>query len=328
MITKKRATATIASTVAAAALTWFVMCSDNGTEPVSVNSGHIQKTATVVHHWKFNAVDDLQHRIGEPLSDRWIAWFNDPPAHMCYGPYTTSITPGSKVVNYQLFFMVQDPPFHYPDDKAVSIDIYDATNGLVVDGRRIYFREGVENYGDDYRTFTLNYDQIDGHEMEFRTYFHGTGQVSQKNVTVYDESRRFDAVKDLHHKIGRVDGKGWSASVHLDDPAHMCFGPYATDIAPGLNFVHFLLRIDDLTGRNDKVVTIDVYDATEGRILDRKGIYRQSFNTTTSYQQFTLLYNQIEGNWIEYRTFWHDKADINQTAVTVEWHCNPDTGCE
>lgn len=128
----------------------------------------------------------------------------------------------------------------------------------------------------------------------------------------------FNVKDDLYHLTGSADGEAWSAGVSSDDAGFLCYGPYTTLIYPGPMDSCFAMMIDDNTSANDIVVTVDVFDSTTSTVLASLDIRRQEFGSTTEYSYFHL--NFIVPGWnhsLEFRTYWHDIADIKQLSVTV-----------
>lgn len=120
----------------------------------------------------------------------------------------------------------------------------------------------------------------------------------------------------MSHAIGRADGSGWSANTNDDSEHHMCYGPYTTAIS-GPNRAAFRLMIDNNTSDDGKVVYLDVFDATAGKTLSGRYIYRMDFLATFTYQDFYLDFVSTSGHSLEFRTMWFDIAYINEDKVTV-----------
>lgn len=127
----------------------------------------------------------------------------------------------------------------------------------------------------------------------------------------------YDAIGNLYHVVGRQDGDGWSASPAMDNAGFLCYGPYDSTIPAGSTSAAFTLMIDNNTGDNDVVVNIEVYDFTLDEILVSQSIRRQDFDGPLQYQDFTLNYENTADHTMEFRTYWHDQAYINEKCVIV-----------
>jgi predicted GH43/DUF377 family glycosyl hydrolase len=128
---------------------------------------------------------------------------------------------------------------------------------------------------------------------------------------------QYNAINDMSHIVGSIDGDGWSADPTDDETGFLCFGPHVTDIARGNNTVFFEMMVGNNYSDNDYVVNIEVYDATVDQIIANRQIRRTEFQNSQSYQKFPLEYTQIQGHLMEFRTWWYDTAYIKQRAVGV-----------
>ncbi len=127
----------------------------------------------------------------------------------------------------------------------------------------------------------------------------------------------YEAETDLSHCVGYADGEGWAAATTTDVEGHMCYGPYTTDIPAGTHTASFRLMIDVNDTDNLVVATIDVYDASADEILALRDIRRSEFVSTFAYQDFELTFDNVAAHSLEFRTYWHDVAYINQDHVLV-----------
>jgi hypothetical protein len=120
-----------------------------------------------------------------------------------------------------------------------------------------------------------------------------------------------------HHQVGRMDANAWS--VRADDPPKRClqYGPYWTDMPAGKRRAEFRLMIDNNSAGNNRIVTLDVYDAAAGRMLAVLDVTRQMFTAPMKYQDFPLEFTAESGQKLEFRTFWHGGAYIRQESTTI-----------
>ncbi len=147
--------------------------------------------------------------------------------------------------------------------------------------------------------------------------FYDVGDLFEVVAHLNGEWTIFESESDFSHGIGRADEDGWSASTTEDAEGHLSFGPYTTELSPGLHVAYYRLMIDDNDADDLAVVDIDVYDATAGQVLAHKPVTRRQFDATYEYQDFVLSFDVPAGHEIEFRTYWHDVAYIRQDHVAV-----------
>jgi len=134
-----------------------------------------------------------------------------------------------------------------------------------------------------------------------------------KATTVYV----FQSETHSHHHIGRAEGDGWSVRVGDAPGRAMNFGPYTTAVNPGRRTATFRLMIDNRSADNNRILTIEVYDANSGRVIASSNVTRREFNTPLTYQNFTLTFTAQSGQRLEFRTFWHGGAYVRQDYASV-----------
>ncbi|NUN12158.1 MAG: hypothetical protein HUU55_00825 [Myxococcales bacterium] len=133
----------------------------------------------------------------------------------------------------------------------------------------------------------------------------------------------YDAKKDLAHVIGKAGVNGWEASTATDPPGHMSYGPYTLMIPSGPNTASFVLQIDNNSADTKKVVTLDVFDATDQQILASRDVFRNEFSGVFSDQIFNLNFNPQANHSLEFRVYWHDIAWILHKTVAVSQGQSP-----
>jgi hypothetical protein len=136
----------------------------------------------------------------------------------------------------------------------------------------------------------------------------------------------FEAEDVLGHSVGRVDGDGLSAATGLDAKGHMAFGPYATDWGNGSMQAVFMLMVDNNTAANDVVASVEINDATSGKVIASRDIRRHEFRATRTYQRFTLNADLegSAGHRMETRVFWHDVSFVKLDKVFVNLASAPE----
>lgn len=126
------------------------------------------------------------------------------------------------------------------------------------------------------------------------------------------------------HQIGRHERgsnpneAGWSVRVGDTANRYMAYGPYTQAVASGSRAATFRLQLDNVTADNNRILTIDVYDATTGKVLAKREIKRKDFSKALTYQDFNLNFNAVSGNKLEFRTFWHGGSYAKLNKVTVK----------
>lgn len=131
--------------------------------------------------------------------------------------------------------------------------------------------------------------------------------------------RIYEAESDLSHRRGRRSGVGWWVNVREHSEGYMAYGPYATDWGEGSGRADFVLMIDNHVIDNDVVLTLDVYDADDDRVLARRTVRRQAFDNASEYQTFSLDFN-LSGraeHQMETRVYWYDNSSVWLDKVLV-----------
>ncbi|UCD30333.1 MAG: cellulase family glycosylhydrolase [Planctomycetota bacterium] len=130
-------------------------------------------------------------------------------------------------------------------------------------------------------------------------------QIGSTDVKI----RRYQAEyeEQLTHDIGRKEGFVWSATVSLDGAGYLTRGPGIDTVSAGNHKVAWCLMIDDNTGNNDHVLTIDVYSS--GTLASQQ-VYRHDFTASNTWQLFVLNFTSTGQQDLELRTYWLDQAYI------------------
>jgi hypothetical protein len=110
---------------------------------------------------------------------------------------------------------------------------------------------------------------------------------------------------ETFHKVGKLDGDGWSASIAQDNAGYLAHGPYAINIPSGKIAVTYRMMSDSITS-SQKVVTIDVYDANSQKVLGTRDILCKEFYKSRAYQDFTISVDNPANSRLEFRVYWYD----------------------
>ncbi|MCP4350867.1 MAG: DUF4382 domain-containing protein [Desulfobacterales bacterium] len=133
--------------------------------------------------WIFPAID-LHHNIGRTdnacgSNEGWSAnTSDDSKGYMTYGPYINSIPEGE----YRVYFKLMVDNNSADNLVVATIEIYDFTADIILKKKEIRREEFNAPFKE--QTFSLSYDHKYGHKYEFRTLFHKTSYVCQKNVVL------------------------------------------------------------------------------------------------------------------------------------------------
>ncbi|UJS22401.1 MAG: VCBS repeat-containing protein [Candidatus Brocadia sp.] len=136
--------------------------------------------------WRFPA-NKLLHQTGRKEQFKrddatccgWSAnTILDMPGYLTYGPYINVLPEGKYAVHFTLFV-----DNNSADNLVVaSIDVYDSTVDKILDIKHIRRKEFDAPFTE--KIFSLYYQQLAGHTIEFRTYFHRTSYLFQRDVVV------------------------------------------------------------------------------------------------------------------------------------------------
>jgi len=127
----------------------------------------------------------------------------------------------------------------------------------------------------------------------------------------------FEAERELSHLVGRREADGWSAATAKDSRGFLCYGPYTKDLPRGACVARFRLLVDNATADDLPVVTLDVRDATTGRVLVERIVRRREMKAAMTWQDVELAFTAEAGHLIETRTFWHGTLYVREDRVTV-----------
>lgn len=161
----------------------------------------------------------------------------------------------------------------------------------------------------------------DGPEMvdvggQIRIYARDKTGVTRIATLAESTTQTFEA-ENMYHQIGRADADGWSVNVTDTPNRYLSYGPYTTAIASGARTATFRLMLDNVTADNNQILTLDVYDASTGRILATRTLTRQQFTAAWQYQDFDLNFSANAGQLLEFRTFWRGSSYARQDNVKV-----------
>ncbi|UVI31083.1 GxGYxYP domain-containing protein [Paenibacillus spongiae] len=132
----------------------------------------------------------------------------------------------------------------------------------------------------------------------------------------------YQAETDFGHNTGKLDGDGWSANPAEHAPGHMLYGPNAADLGAGRHQVKFRALIDDRDADNSRVLNLDIFDATDNRIIAEKAIMRSQFQADNVYQNLVMEADFTQGHTYEFRVWYDGNAYVKLDSVTVVMESN------
>jgi len=122
----------------------------------------------------------------------------------------------------------------------------------------------------------------------------------------------------IGHDQGQKEGDGWACNTLAHSQNFMVYGPYTTSVPAGFYEAYFRMMIDNNTAANSKVITLDVNDSYNMDILAEKDIYRQQFNGTSSYQDFSVTFYTDGNDKLELRVEFLDTAWIKVDRIILK----------
>lgn len=132
----------------------------------------------------------------------------------------------------------------------------------------------------------------------------------------------YQAETDFGHQTGKQDGDGWSANAAEHAAGHMLFGPGAADIPAGHHQVKVKAMIDNREADNSRVLNLDIYDATDNRVVAEKAVLRSQFQKAGAYQNLVMEADFVLGHSYEFRVWYDGNASVKIDSVSVIMESN------
>lgn len=148
----------------------------------------------------------------------------------------------------------------------------------------------------------------------------GTGTVAFEPASRTCKKRWLGIDPLLKHHTGSAGAGGTWVVKEGDHPAdkYMSFGPYQPNGGVGDRVARWRLKIDDNTKDANKVLTLDVYDATTGTALATRTVTRKMFLNSGKWQDFDLPYSispALASHRLEFRAYWHGAGTVTMESV-------------
>ncbi|WNG17530.1 hypothetical protein [Cystobacter fuscus] len=260
------------------------------------------------------AASPFSHTVGRSSDNGWTANVSqDNAGMMLYGPYVTTFPAGPLSTTFKMKIDVNTGN----NDHVVTLDIRDATTGLVLTSFDVY-RHQFKAAG-VYQDFSLTYENVAGHQLEFRADYKDKAAINIDKVTTTTRLGQYEAEGAVvAHHAGRSSGDGWQASPSLDAAGHMVYGPYDAQVPVGPRKVTFRVKTDNNSLGAQVVATVDVRDNTTGAVLASMDLTSQQFSAAHQYQDFRLGFQQTALNRVlEYRVHFPRTATITVDRIML-----------
>jgi hypothetical protein len=98
----------------------------------------------------------------------------------------------------------------------------------------------------------------------------------------------------------------------------MSYGPYTSAVRSGRRTATFRLMVDNVGADNNRLLTIEVFDAETGKRLAARDVRRRAFARPFAYQAFDVGFTAVSGHRLEFRTYWHGGSYVRQDNVTIK----------
>ncbi|ATB27180.1 GxGYxYP domain-containing protein [Melittangium boletus] len=256
----------------------------------------------------------FSHAVGRSSDNGWTANVaQDNEGMMLYGPYVTTFPAGQLTTTFKIKIDVVTGN----NDPIVTLDVRDATTGVVLTAFDVYRHQFKAN--GLYQDFSLTYQNVAGHQLEFRANYKDRATVNIDKVTTTTRIGQYEAEGAVQaHHAGRPTGDGWQAAPSLDPVGHMVYGPYDANVPVGARKVTFRVKTDNNSLGAQAVARIDVRDGVTGQSLAEMELTSQQFAAANQYQDFGLSFHHTTINHpLEYRVYFHGKTTLTVDKVTI-----------
>lgn len=125
-------------------------------------------------------------------------------------------------------------------------------------------------------------------------------------------------VADLHcnHPEAFPD-KGGRAVRATTQAGFLAFGQYVTGYPAKRLDVYFSLFIDNNTADNSRIITLDVYDSAQNKLLAQVGLTRRQFPAAGAFSLFKLSFTPAAQSKLEFRIYYHGWSYIAADKIAV-----------
>ncbi len=142
--------------------------------PLSAQASHSYQGKPLVFQAK-----SLSHQIGYPEGSGWSASTGrNPAAYLCFGPYTTAVSPG----RHRALFRMMIDNNTADNNTIVTLDVRDVNANRTLGKRKVRRREF--QVPARFQDFDIQFDCPAMHALEFRIFWHRRAWVNVQKVTV------------------------------------------------------------------------------------------------------------------------------------------------
>lgn len=155
-----------------------------------------------------------------------------------------------------------------------------------------------------------------------------TGFIQVFRTDPADLPRRvYQAESSPFHQIGVPNGDGRSATA--SQVGYLQYGPYlrvdnvegvrntSGNLTAGGHSATFRLLVDNNTANNNRLLTIDIFDASTGQPIKKMDITRRMFSSANTYKDFTLDFTAAPGQNIEARVYSWGGSFVKLDKITL-----------
>lgn len=251
----------------------------------------------------------FDHKIGTPAGTQgWACSSSTCTAadHMVYGPYISSLPPGTHTVHFNLSVSSTSSSAA----SLITLDVRESDNGNTLASTSVPWNAFTA--ANSAQNFSLTYTNTTaGDPVEFRVYWNNVSSAPTLTVSdiVVDGGAYNWVASNLNHSIGRLDGlNAWEVDPIRDTHSDfLSWGPYTSQLGAGNDTAYFELKVDNFNLDSSTVATIDVRDNDTGQVVTSQNILRSNFSSTL-YQLFPLNFTAVSGHHYEFRVYWYYSA--------------------
>jgi len=175
-----------------------------------------------------------------------------------------------------------------------------------------------------YQAFSFGFGRHDSGVLEYRVWFGNNNILTIDNIMIKKvEGVRYEA-EDLLANTGRIISentasgqKARQASIVEDEAGWIQFGPYTSEQKEGNFTATFRLKTND-NSSSEAVAWIGAYNFGGTGVEETRPIWGTDFESTDTWQNFTVDFQRIDEGLMEYRIFFTDQADITVDYVEVK----------
>lgn len=128
---------------------------------------------------------------------------------------------------------------------------------------------------------------------------------------------RFDVVNLASNHPEAFLDKGGRAVRATRQAGFLAFGQYATNYPVKKLAVYFSVFIDNNTADNNTIISLDVYDSFQKKLLAQSPIRRQSFPVAGAWSLFKLEFTPVQASKLEFRVYYHGWSYIAADKIAV-----------